>query len=229
MILFFDLDGPLLDVSRRYVALHHDLLGEHGMAGMEAARYWACKRAVRPEEEILAELGAEDIAAVYMSRRFALIETPAYLRHDRCWPWTPVCLAHLAKHVRIVMVTARADRTALLRQLDDLGLRCHFHAILSEAGGDRVELQKAALINAYLRRHPSFGNNHCMIGDTEADILAGQKVGLRTVAVLSGIRDEAHLRQVRPDVLLPDIRKLPLALNLPPLLWENDKWAASSS
>ena len=30
MILFFDLDGPLLDVSARYVALHRDLLREIG-------------------------------------------------------------------------------------------------------------------------------------------------------------------------------------------------------
>ena len=45
MILFFDLDGPLLDVSHRYVALHHDLLYAHGWTGMEARRYWAGKRA----------------------------------------------------------------------------------------------------------------------------------------------------------------------------------------
>src|SRR5579871_5939638 len=117
MILFFDLDGPLLDVSQRYVALHHDLLREYGRRGMEAARYWDGKRATRPEAEILAELGATDIAHLYMPRRFALIESAEYLVHDRAWPWTAACLAQLAQQSRLVMVTARADRAALLQQL----------------------------------------------------------------------------------------------------------------
>jgi phosphoglycolate phosphatase len=218
MILFFDLDGPLLDVSHRYVALHHELLGEHGRAGMEAVRYWAYKRATRPEEEILAELGAEDIAAVYMPRRFALIESPAFLRYDRCWPWTSSCLAHLARHARLVMVTARSDRAALLHQLEEFDLYRHFHEILSQGGGIRVDLRKAMLIDEYLQRHQVLRQGHWMIGDTEADVLAGKLVGLQTAAVLSGIRDEAHLTKARPDFLLPDIRDLPPVLNLPPLL-----------
>ena len=229
MILFFDLDGPLLDVSRRYVALHHELLSEHGLAGMEAERYWQCKRAVWPEDDILAELGGAALAAAYEARRQALIEAPAYIRHDRCWPWTVACLAHLVEHARLVMVTARAERTALLPQLQELGISSFFHEILSERGGPRVDLQKAALIKEYLRRHKGGPEGHWMIGDTEADILAGKHVGLRTVAVLSGIRDEAHLRLAEPDFLLPDIQGLPAVLNLPPLATKKTAPDASSS
>ena len=55
MILFFDLDGPILDVSHRYVRLHQDLLRPHGHAGMDPAVYWARKRARRSEDDVLAE------------------------------------------------------------------------------------------------------------------------------------------------------------------------------
>jgi phosphoglycolate phosphatase-like HAD superfamily hydrolase len=106
------------------------------------------------------------------------------------------------------MVTARADRTALLKQLEDLGVRPAFHEILSEPGGNRVDLQKAALIANYLKRHDLDADGSWMIGDTEADVGAGKRAGLRTVAVLTGIRDAKHLRRAEPDYLLHDIREL---------------------
>jgi phosphoglycolate phosphatase-like HAD superfamily hydrolase len=216
MILFFDLDGPLLDVAPRYVALHRELLRPHGFEGMDAARYWAAKRARRGENEILADLGAAAIAATYNPERLARIETSAYLRFDRVWPWSLACLQHLGRHATLVMVTARAHRDALLDQLDSLELRLPFHEILSEPGNDRVDLQKAGLIRDYLARHRLPAEAHWMIGDTEADVLAGKRVGLGTIAVLSGIRDEAHLRAANPDHLVPDIRVVPAILKLPP-------------
>jgi len=48
-----------------------------------------------------------------------------------------------------------------------------------------------------------------MVGDTEADIGAGKLTGLRTAAVLSGIRNREFLLQAQPDSLLNDIRELP--------------------
>ena len=87
-------------------------------------------------------------------------------------------------------------------------MRPFFHEILSEPGGDRVDLQKAALIADYLKRHGLDADGSWMIGDTEADVGAGKIVGLQTVAVLTGIRDAEHLRRAKPDYLLDDIRGL---------------------
>jgi phosphoglycolate phosphatase len=208
MILFFDLDGPLLDVSPRYVHLHNELLQQHGHAGMDAETYWKRKRARLSEEDVLAEIGAGHLTAVYGPERLRRIESAECLKHDRCWPWSLECLGELAKRATLVMVTARADRAALLEQLDAVGLRPFFHEILSEPGGERVDLQKAALISDYLKRHGLDADGSWMIGDTEADIGAGKRVGLRTAAVLTGIRDKKHLRRAEPDLLLDDIRGL---------------------
>src|SRR4051794_15370214 len=95
MVIFFDLDGPLLDVSPRYVRLHHDLLGRAGAAGMPGELYWRRKRAVCPEESILAELGLSHLTADYLPERLRLIETPEYLLHDRAWPWAAEVLTRL--------------------------------------------------------------------------------------------------------------------------------------
>jgi phosphoglycolate phosphatase-like HAD superfamily hydrolase len=221
MILFFDLDGPLLDVAPRYIALHQQLLRDHQIDGMDAESYWSAKRACRSEDEILSELGAVAIASQYKSLRLAHIETSPYLKHDRCWPWSLGCLRHLASFAPLVLVTARSDRNALLDQLGWLELRDLFHEVLSAPGGERVDRQKAALIDDYLRRHRLPVDGHWMIGDTEADVLAGKMARLKTVGVLCGIRDEAHLRVAEPDFLVPDIRFLPAILKLPPLPAEN--------
>jgi phosphoglycolate phosphatase len=210
-ILFFDLDGPLLDVSARYAALHRDLLREVGAKGMATDRYWDRKRARVPEEEILRELGVPELAPDYLRQRRERVESADYLVLDRPWPWTHEVLSQLARRYPIVLVTARANHLLLLEQLDRLDLIAFFHEVLSEPARRGVDKQKARLIKDYLARQelPADG---WMVGDTEADIGAGQIVGLHTAAVRSGIRNGRLLQQARPDHLLNDIREFPVLL-----------------
>ncbi len=211
LTLFFDLDGPLLDVSARYAALHRDLLRAAGLRGMSADRYWERKRARVPEEEILRELGVLGLVPDYLKQRLERLESPDYLLLDRPWPWTHEVLGRLARRHRLVLVTLRSDHLLLLEQLDRLELMAFFHEVLSEPARRGVDQQKARLISGYLKRHnrPAEG---WMIGDTEADIVAGQLAGLRTAVVHSGIRNAELLAQMTPEHILADIRELPLLL-----------------
>ena len=205
MVLFFDLDGPILDVSPRYVRLHRDLLDRYGFEGAYSGKYWQRKRAVVPEPDILAELGWSHIAPMYLTERQRLIESREYLELDRPWPWAAATLERLRSVAPLVLVTARSRRDLLLEQLDRMGLRQYFTTILSEAAGADVAAQKARLMRDYLEGDT---NGHWMVGDTEADVEAGRCLGFTTAAVLSGIRDEDRLRAARPDFLLNDIREL---------------------
>jgi phosphoglycolate phosphatase len=209
MILFFDLDGPLLDVSPRYVRLHRDLLARIGLAGLDAGAYWTRKRAACAEEAILTELGAAEYAAEYARLRLEWIETPQYLIHDRPWPWTHTILSRLSTAYPLVLVTARSHRPLLLEQLAQFQLDAFFHEVLSTPATRHVDQQKAALIRDYLDRHGLPPDGHWMIGDTEADIGAGRYLGLCVAAILSGIRNRELLFRTKPDCLLDDIRELP--------------------
>jgi phosphoglycolate phosphatase len=213
-MLFLDLDGPLLDVSPRYVALHQALLAGTSVTPMPGPQYWQRKRAACPEEAILAELGVAD-PAPYVRRRLELIETPNYLTLDRRWPWVRAVLAHMSRVAPLVLVTARSCRPLLLGQLDRLGLAPFFTEVLSTPAGGRVDQQKAAIIGESLDRHDTAPGNCWMVGDTEADVGAGRLAGVRTAAVLSGIRDRERLLRAGPDVLLDDIRELPLIVSTP--------------
>jgi phosphoglycolate phosphatase len=215
MVLFFDLDGPLLDVSPRYVRLHRDLLARKGMAGLESDCYWQRKRAACPEEVILKALGAESHAAEYQRLRLEWIETLEYLIYDRPWPWAHAVLTRLSLSNTLVLVTARSQRQLLDEQLARLELAAFFHEVLSTPAGRHVDQQKSVLIRDYLDRHQLPRHGHWMIGDTEADIGAGRYLGLHTAAVLSGIRNRELLLRTEPDFLLSDIRELPLIVESP--------------
>jgi len=212
MLLFFDLDGPLLDVSPRYITLHGDLLNEVEMKGMAGELYWRNKRARVPEERILSDLGAFEHARHYLRRRRELIETPEYLVYDRCWPWVEEVLTKLAIQHDLVLVTVRTHRPALLEELDRLNMTRFFREVLSEPSEHNVARQKADLIEDFLQRHRQLPQGNWMVGDTEVDIDAGRIVGLRTAAVLCGIRDWERLAGAKPDVLMDDIRELAQSL-----------------
>jgi phosphoglycolate phosphatase-like HAD superfamily hydrolase len=87
-----------------------------------------------------------------------------------------------------------------LWELDYLGLTPHFAEILtghSETDGYDVKIE---LIKEKL------GNDEgLIIGDTEADIIAGKQLGLQTFAVTSGIRDRAFLEAIEPDHVLDSV------------------------
>jgi phosphoglycolate phosphatase len=209
MMLFFDLDGPLLDVSQRYQVLHRDLLQGTGVMPLKPDVYWQRKRTRCPEAAILKELGAFELESSYNRRRLQCIETGSYLAHDRLWPWTMAVLTSLRRHCVLVLVTVRSNFAALEWQLNHLKLRDFFTAVLTEPAVDPVDAQKARLIRDYLAKHnlPALGS--WIIGDTEADVGAGKLLGMTTVAVRCGIRDEDQLVRLNPTYLIDDIRALP--------------------
>jgi phosphoglycolate phosphatase len=209
MMLFFDLDGPLLDVSERYQILHRDLLDGTNLTPLAPDIYWQRKRQRCPETAILKELGASDLAKSYSRRRLELIETESYLAHDRLWPWTIAVLTILTNHCALVLVTVRSNSKALGCQLTRLKLRHFFEAVLTEPAADPVDAQKAWLIRDYLAQRDLPTHGSWIIGDTEADIGAGQLLGLTTVAVRCGVRDDEQLARMNPSYLIDDIRALP--------------------
>ena len=53
--------------------------------------------------------------------------------------------------------------------------------------------------------HPFVDEGSWVIGDTEADIFAGQLLNMKTCAVLSGIRSAERLRSLSPDAIISTI------------------------
>ena len=52
-MIFFDLDGPILDVSEKYYKVYADILSQKGFRVLSKTEYWDAKRNKIPEYDIL--------------------------------------------------------------------------------------------------------------------------------------------------------------------------------
>lgn len=208
-VLFVDLDGTLIDVFGRYHQLHVDLVSEVGGTvpiGREA--YVAAKRSGRSEARIVQTcFETSHGLRTYLAKRELQIETPHYLRLDRPYPWTVVTLRRLRRGCGIHLVTARRSRENLDVQLRELGLDGLLDSVTTASDGDKVSA---------IRTHPVYRRDRAaIVGDTELDVTTGQMLGIPTIAVACGLRDDRYLSSTGADRVIANLSELSLSGSRP--------------
>jgi phosphoglycolate phosphatase len=222
--IFCDFDGPIADVSDRYYATYCQ-----GLAWIQAqaqlqgdpvairylpkSQFWTFKQNRVPDRQIAHWSGLEgpyiDTFLVQVNR---IVNHATLLDHDQVQPQarTGLDLLHQCG-VRVVLVTLRPPHQvmAFLAQHDlgwaisDLYGMPQVEAAYQNQANHKIERLRAAI--ATQQRQGYDLSQSWMIGDTEADIMAGQALGLDTVAVTCGIRSSSYLQGFRPTHMLPDL------------------------
>jgi phosphoglycolate phosphatase len=207
MIFFFDLDGPILDVSQKYYKIYSDILSQNGFKVLSKSEYWNAKRDKVSEKEILQKNMAEPFFEKYQYERSLLIESDHYLIYDTFQEGAVQILELLSQKNDLVLVTLRTLPEQLHKQLDYLKLKKFFVKILSSAEETQPRWEvKYSLIRNSFSQENYFES--VLIGDTEADILAGKNLNMKTVAVLNGIRSYKILKEVNPTHIINSIKEL---------------------
>jgi phosphoglycolate phosphatase len=207
MNIFFDLDGPILEVRFRHYRVYQENVRTLGGQALPLEVFWEAKRE-RLADAILVERTGLPPSRLeeFRRQRHELLESEAFLAEDLVQPEMDAVLGDLAKRHPLFLVTLRRNRAALERQLDHLNLKRFFQKILSgQESNTQPWTVKTGLIRA---SGVQYGPADWIIGDTETEILAGRDLGLRTVAVTNGIRSESILRSHQPDYLLPNAQKI---------------------
>jgi phosphoglycolate phosphatase len=204
MKIFCDLDGTLIDVSKRHYRVYCEMTSEFGGTPLPKDTYWDLKRRKTKWNELLplSDLDAE-VESKFLEGFIKKIEDPQYLMLDELFPSSIVAVNELSKLGDCYLVSLRRNRENLLDELTRLELAPHFREVLtghSENDGYDV---KIALIKDRLG-----DENGIIIGDTEADIVTGKELGMKSIALKSGIRDEQFLSALEPDYLLDDISQV---------------------
>ncbi len=210
-LLWLDLDGTLLDVTERYFQLHRQLCAELDLSSAVSRKdYWELKKCSTPLPRLLGLAETDPRLPVYRKKWLSEIETEVRLEADTLFPFAMETLESLRRSHRLRLITQRRNSSTARIQIRRLGLQNQFEQVLvaetllSDAPGET---------KAYAIRKQSTGSlQEIVVGDTEYDILAARQLGLRSAAVLSGIRDRAFLETLRPDWVLSDLRKLESAL-----------------
>ncbi len=224
LTVFCDFDGPIVDVSNRYYATYQLGLAETQafyqaqgttlpIGRLKKEQFWQMKQDRVPDVEIAMRSGLHgDQIDFFLNRVIEIVNQPALLQKDQLQPAVSWALALLhSQGVRLVLVTLRCQvqATQILR---NYGLTRLFSGIYGtndrDAAYHNYAEAKTQLLKKALAEQSLFAGGQgsaWMIGDTEADILAGQALSIPTIALTCGIRSRLYLKQFHPTRIQSDL------------------------
>ncbi len=194
--VFFDLDGTLVDSSRRLYTLFMELTPESSFSYEE---YWEIKRRKTNQRELLKKYFnyTNDQVLSFKEAWLKRVEDPLLLEMDTPFEGVPPFLERISHKKKLYVVTARQHPERVKTQLDKFGWNPYFVDILVT----QQSQSKADLI----REHLSPENDDILVGDTGDDILCGKELGVRTVAVCSGNLNADLLKGYKPEQILDSV------------------------
>ena len=204
MKIFCDFDGTLCNVEKRHYRVYSEVTKIYGGTPLNATDYWGLKRKKTDWEEIL---NLSNLSALikdeYLDKFRNLIEDLDYLKEDELFHGVREILLLLSSTNTVILVSLRRKPTNLRKQLKWLGIESCFSKVLtahSEADGydKKIELIKQEMDD----------RDAVIVGDTEADVVTGKELGMKTIAVLSGIRTRSFLESMDPDYIIDDFSKI---------------------
>jgi phosphoglycolate phosphatase len=203
--IYFDLDGPIIDVAPKFYQLYTQMFSSAGYPVLPFEEYWSSKRSKIPEDKIALRTAPADFVKGYVVERVRVIENTEYLQYDALIPGAVELLDSLQPRQELVLVTLRNRRENLMWELRHFDLEKYFRKILTKEDNHGDHRIKIELISAFCGSEPPAG---MIVGDTESDIRAGQELGLTTVAVTCGIRTKEYLQALRPDYIIDSMNQL---------------------
>lgn len=221
--VFCDFDGPIVDVSDRYYGTYRRVLAcldKPSIRPLTKAQFWRLKQHRIPDKDIAQQSG---VKPHQMAQFFDLVEEtvnhPDLLHHDCLHPSAKKGLLLLHERGLDLMLVTLRSQAQVVDLLQEHGLDRLFTRILGTpdvqaAYRNNADYKTELLTWCWQDYCQTYGapNHAWMIGDTEADILAGQRLALSTIALTCGIRSRAYLARYQPtyiqDNLMAAARKL---------------------
>lgn len=205
-IIIIDLDGPVLDGMLRHYKCYSDILLGKGYRPMPVDKYWEMKRSRYSHLEQLAVSGAAEISNFFFENWLARIEKRKYLLLDHVQEGIIEKLKQWrARGIKIILATMRNNKVNLYWQLELLGLLTLFDHIIV-VGTANEGTNKADMVKPYIKDIDI--SSILWIGDTEVDIHAAHKLGVKVGAVGCGVRNSDFLLSLNTDFFFPDANSI---------------------
>lgn len=213
--LITDFDGPVCDVSERYyqvylLCLEKNRLQDRQLKVLSKDEFWQLKRSRTPETQIGIISGLESTQAENFARlRKTTVHTQPYFQYDTLAPGAVEALHRVQQAgIDLAVMTMRRERE-LEYALNKFNLhqffpknRCY---CLSNNYVKTRDIEDKPLLMERALKELSPVDNTWMVGDTEADITAAKKHGIKSIAVECGIRDRAQLKAYNPDIFVKNL------------------------
>ena len=221
-LVLFDIDGTLVrragshhrqalvDAVRRVTGLETttDHIPVHGMLDPDILT-----RMLRDAGASSKSIGRAMPEIVRRAQQIYARGVPSLLRKT-CPGVRPLLRRLKESGVLLGLVTGNLTRIGW-KKLDRAGLKPYFRfGAFGEMAKDRPALARLAIRQAHARGWIAKETPISLVGDAPSDIIAAKRNGIRSIAVYTGISTRDELLAYAPDVLLKDLRNLPLAVIL---------------
>ncbi|OUL25980.1 HAD family hydrolase [Nostoc sp. 106C] len=213
--LFTDFDGPIVDVSERYYRVYQFCLEktrrpDQSVRELPKVEFWQLKRSRVPEKQIALKSGLDEAQAVEFAQlRRQTVHTKQYFQYDSLVSGAVDALLKIQEAgIDLAVMTMRRVRELDYAfhkfQLDRFFPENRCYCLSNDYVKTRDIEDKPLLMARALEELPAVADSW-MVGDTEADITAAKKHGIKVIAVESGIRDRAQLELYQPDLIVRDL------------------------
>jgi phosphoglycolate phosphatase len=196
-----DFDGTVVNYHKRFYKIYKEAyikIGEIPLSENEWLK-------MRKSGDIIYAPGIRERIEPHFAKSF---ENSEYLKYDTIIPGMLEVIHTLQEKYTIKIVSFRANNETLLEQLDYLGIHDVETIIQGFSPGTRVD-EKANMIRKVIK-NPS---GH-IIGDTFYEVIAGQVLGLTTIACTWGDQSSSTLRKHKPDFIIDKPQEILEILNL---------------
>lgn len=192
----FDLDGTLIDVSERDYRIYSDILLKMGYNPISKKEYWPLRRDITDIHYILSlsDMVNEEDVTTFLKERKALMEDWSYLSIDHPFEDVITTLAELSKRFNLIILTKRYNSEGTKRQVTELGFTEYAELTIV------TESKEGAM--------SKIGNLVAMIGDTENDIVPANNIGIKSIAVTTGIRNAEKLSTYAPSIIVNSLSEV---------------------
>ncbi len=201
--IFIDLDGTLLDVSKRSYKVYKEIVKELRGTALSKNDYWLLKKNKSSIEKLLKFSNlSKKLSKTYEKEFLTRIELIENLALDILIKHSDKTLRTLHKENDLYLISLRKNRKGATDQLAKIGLKKYFKFLLIGSSKNKTNKFRTKIKNSF----------DIVIGDTEADILAAKELGIVSIAVLSGIRTKKILKNLKPDFIVKNINHVPKIL-----------------
>lgn len=213
--LITDFDGPIIDVSDRYYRVYQYCLENaksphQPVRKLSKAEFWQLKRGRVPERKIGMISGLDKVQGREFARlRRQTVHSLPYLVYDRLIPGAVAALEKVQESKIDLVVMTMRRRQELQAAFDQHNLEHFFPPAqcycLENDYQKQTDVEDKPLLMERAIKELPVASEVWMVGDTEADIVAAKCHNVRSIAVLSGIRDRVQLKRYEPDLIVNNL------------------------
>jgi HAD superfamily hydrolase (TIGR01549 family) len=202
---FFDFDGTLIDIRKRYYKIFH-ILSIKFKFKSDVRKIFELKRREINDKVIFAKFVKKNLVDSCVNYKNELLKSERFVYLDKIVPHAIDNLKFCKQNnIKVFLVTKRKNMKILKNQLKTYKILNYFDRLLIKGN---TSVQKAEIISHLLKKFKIESGECLLVGDTEEDILTAKANGIISVVIPNGLRNRQFLKLYNPTYLINDILEL---------------------